>query len=117
MAAKNIQFDNDYRIRCQIYYRCMANLEPLKADPKLIAQYNTSNILRTTFYSDASYAKLREVSASYVFPGRYAQALDELKALVKEIDAKAKKESNPDLTRQYLAAVERIATFSSFAIT
>lgn len=71
----NIQFDNDYRIRCQIYYRCMANLEPLKADPKLIAQYNTSNILRTTFYSDAGYAKLREVSASYVVPGRYAQLL------------------------------------------
>ena len=68
----NKQFDNDYRIRCQIYYLCMANLEPLNADPKLIAQYNTSNILRTTFYSDASYAKLREVSASYVLPNRYA---------------------------------------------
>jgi TonB-linked SusC/RagA family outer membrane protein len=68
----NVQFDNDYRIRCQIYYLCMANLNPLEADPKLIAQYNTSNILRTTFYSDAGYAKLREVSASYVLPNRYA---------------------------------------------
>jgi hypothetical protein len=68
----NKQFDNDYRIRCQIYYLCMANLEPLNADPKLIAQYNTSNILRTTFYSDASYAKLREISASYVLPNKYA---------------------------------------------
>ena len=68
----NKQFDNDKRIRCQIYYLCMDNLNPLEADPKLIAQYNTSNILRTTFYSDAGYAKLREVSASYVLPNRYA---------------------------------------------
>ena len=71
----NIQFDNDHRIRCQIYYRCLDNLFPLDADPILIAQYNTSNILRTTFYSDAGYAKLREVSATYVFPSRYAQMI------------------------------------------
>jgi hypothetical protein len=78
----NKQFDNDKRIRCQIYYLCMDNLNPLQADPKDIAQYNTSNILRTAFYSDASYAKLRELSASYVLPSRYAAMIGTTAATV-----------------------------------
>jgi hypothetical protein len=68
----NKQFDNDKRIRCQIYYLCLDNLNPENADPKDLAEYQTSNILRNAFYSDAGYAKLREVSASYVLPSRYA---------------------------------------------
>jgi hypothetical protein len=54
----------------------MANLEPLKHDPVLIAQYDSPNILRNFTYGDASFARLREVSAAYTLPGHLAQRIN-----------------------------------------
>jgi hypothetical protein len=38
-----------------------------------MAQYNSNNTLRDLFYHDASYAKLREISASYIIPEQFAR--------------------------------------------
>ena len=38
-----------------------------------MAQYNSNNTLRDVFYDDASYAKLREISASYIIPEQYVK--------------------------------------------
>ncbi|MDQ3949771.1 MAG: SusC/RagA family TonB-linked outer membrane protein [Gemmatimonadota bacterium] len=66
------QFDNNHRARCQVFRLCPANLEPLNHDPVLIAQYDSPNLLREVFYGNAGYAKLREVSGSYMLPQAWA---------------------------------------------
>jgi TonB-linked SusC/RagA family outer membrane protein len=67
--------NNNARARCQVFRVCMANLEPTQHSPALIAQYDSPNLLRNFVYEDASFAKLREVSASFTFPERYARML------------------------------------------
>ena len=77
----NLQFDNNHRARCQAFRICVANLNPTDAELQqygqtrapatLMAQYNSNNTLRDVFYDDASYAKLREISASYTIPEQY----------------------------------------------
>jgi outer membrane receptor protein involved in Fe transport len=62
------QLDNNARARCQVFRICLENLDPLKYDPVLAAQYESNNILRNFVYADPSYAKLREVSVSYMVP-------------------------------------------------
>ena len=64
------QFNNNIRARCQVFRLCPENLEPLKYDPVLIAQYDSPNLLRNFGYQDASFAKLRELSLSYSLPSR-----------------------------------------------
>jgi TonB-linked SusC/RagA family outer membrane protein len=63
-----IQFDNDTRIRCQIFLMCEENFFPERFDPVRIAEIQSPNTLRTFVYSDASFGKLREISASYDLP-------------------------------------------------
>lgn len=67
--------NNNARARCQVFRICLANLEPEKHSPALIAQYDSPNLLRNFVYEDASFAKLREISASFTFPERYARML------------------------------------------
>ena len=67
--------NNNARARCQVFRICLANLDPQEHAPALIAQYNSPNLLRNFVYEDASFAKLRELSASFIFPRRYAQFL------------------------------------------
>jgi TonB-linked SusC/RagA family outer membrane protein len=68
------QFNNNVRARCQVFRLCPENLEPLKYDPVLVAQYDSPNILRNFAYGDASFARLRELSAAYALPGALARA-------------------------------------------
>jgi len=69
------QFNNNIRARCQVFRLCPENLEPLKYDPVLIAQYDSPNLLRNFGYQDASFAKLRELSLSYSLPSRLTGSL------------------------------------------
>lgn len=69
------QFNNNIRAQCQVFRLCLENLEPLKYDPVLIAQYDSPNLLRNFTYQDASFAKLREVSVSYSLPATFAGRL------------------------------------------
>ena len=62
------QLNNNARARCQVFRLCPENLEPLKYDPVLIAQYDSPNLLRNFVYDDASYAKLREMSVALRLP-------------------------------------------------
>jgi hypothetical protein len=74
----NYQFDNNHRVRCQAFRICLANLSPTDAElqqygqvrptPVIMAQYNSNNTLRDVFHQKADYAKLREVSLSYIVP-------------------------------------------------
>ena len=74
----NYQFDNNHRVRCQAFRICLANLSPTDAElqqygqtrptPVIMAQYNSNNTLRDVFHQPADYAKLREISLSYIIP-------------------------------------------------
>jgi TonB-linked SusC/RagA family outer membrane protein len=66
------QFNNNIRARCQVFRQCLENITPLDYDPVLIAQYDSPNLLRQFAYQDASFAKLREVSVSYMLPSTLA---------------------------------------------
>ena len=69
----HLQFDNNHRARCQAIRICLANLTPTDYPATLIAQYDSPNTLRDVFYQDAGYAKLRELSLSYVIPEQIAK--------------------------------------------
>jgi hypothetical protein len=67
--------NNNDRARCQVLGLCMANLEPENFDPAFVAQIQSPNILRNFVYQNASFARLREVSASYTLPNAWAGRL------------------------------------------
>lgn len=70
------QFNNNIRARCQVFRICLENLNPLEHDPVLIAQYDSPNLLRNFAYGDASFARLRELSASYTLPSTLARRIN-----------------------------------------
>lgn len=67
------RFDNNLRIRCQIFRTCLENVQPQNYDPKLIAQMQTNGTLVDFVINDASFAKLREVSLAYDAPAQYSR--------------------------------------------
>lgn len=69
------KFDNNLRVRCQIFHTCLENIEPEKYDPKVVAQMATSGTLVDFVVNDAKYAKLREISLSYDAPAALARRL------------------------------------------
>jgi TonB-dependent SusC/RagA subfamily outer membrane receptor len=69
------KYDNNLRVRCQIFHTCLENIEPEKYDPKVVAQMATSGTLVDFVVNDAKFAKLREISLSYDAPARLAQRL------------------------------------------
>jgi hypothetical protein len=71
--------NTDEALRCAILTLCEVNVSPEKYDPKYVAnaQNGSSLIIVDQFIDDASFAMLREVSASYTLPERltrYARA-------------------------------------------
>jgi hypothetical protein len=60
------------RAKCSVFRLCPENHDPLNYDPVVIAQFDSPNLLREIYYGDASYAKLREVSGSYMLPAAWA---------------------------------------------
>lgn len=69
------KFDNNLRIRCQIFHTCLENIQPEKYDPKQIAQMQTNGTLVDFVINDGSFAKLREVSLTYDATPRVARLL------------------------------------------
>jgi TonB-linked SusC/RagA family outer membrane protein len=69
------KFDNDTRIRCQIFNACHENFFPEEYDAGLIAQMQSPGTLVDFIINDASYAKLRELSARLTLPNRIANLL------------------------------------------
>lgn len=69
----NRHFDNNLRALCQVFLRCDENFNPQNYDPLMIAELQSNNIMQSWVINDASFAKLRELSASYAFPQRIAR--------------------------------------------
>ncbi len=66
--------DNDAVVRCQLFKICEENVFPERFDPVLVAQYQTG-FLSTFAAADASYAMLREISASVRLPDGWVRAI------------------------------------------
>ncbi len=69
----NRHFDNNLRALCQVLLRCDENFNPQNYDILTIAELQSNNVAQSWVINKASFAKLRELSASYAFPRRYAQ--------------------------------------------
>ncbi|HEX9106702.1 MAG TPA: hypothetical protein VF832_05735, partial [Longimicrobiales bacterium] len=70
----NKLLDTDALIRCAIFGLCDVNVHPQNYDPTYVAATQRASTLQyvTAFVHDASFAKLRELSASYTLPERWA---------------------------------------------
>jgi TonB-linked SusC/RagA family outer membrane protein len=63
--------ENDTLVRCALFHTCEANFYPLKFDPVFVAMIQ-SDAYHTLAVSDASFVKIREISASYIVPNSFA---------------------------------------------
>jgi outer membrane receptor protein involved in Fe transport len=69
------KFDNNLRIRCQIFSLCIENWEPQNANPVELAQMQTTGTLVDFVINDASYTKLREIALNVDVPGTWTRRL------------------------------------------
>jgi TonB-linked SusC/RagA family outer membrane protein len=78
------RFNADRWVRCDVFLECRENVDPTGADPRLLADIQLGTDLETvnSFIEDASFFKLREISASYTVPDRWARALGAARATV-----------------------------------
>ncbi|HET7274489.1 MAG TPA: SusC/RagA family TonB-linked outer membrane protein [Longimicrobiaceae bacterium] len=76
------KLDGNERVRCALFLRCRANYFPEEFSPVLIAGYQ--ELIPGTLIHDASFAKLRELSATYTIPQEWSGRIgtDELKVTV-----------------------------------
>ena len=68
--------------RCTTNPRCRENYFPTEFDPRRIASITTNGTLVDFAIMDASFAKLRELSASYTLPDRWVASLHASRATV-----------------------------------
>ncbi|MBX6364531.1 MAG: TonB-dependent receptor [Gemmatimonadetes bacterium] len=68
------KFDNNLRVRCQIFNTCLENIYPERYDPKFIAAMQTNNTIKDWVIRDASFAKLREIAVTYTVPESYVRS-------------------------------------------
>jgi TonB-linked SusC/RagA family outer membrane protein len=78
----NRKIDGNTRVRCPLFVRCRENFFPEEFDPKRIAGIQSGTALIDYLIDDASFAKLREVSATYTLPEQWAAALGASRATV-----------------------------------
>ncbi len=64
------KFDNNARARCQVFWQCRENFFPEEYDPAYVAEFQSPNTLRSFVFSNASYAKIRELSLTWTLPPR-----------------------------------------------
>lgn len=77
------KLDGNTRVRCGFFGgRCRENVFPLEFDPRRIAAIQSSNTLVDYLIDDASFAKLREVSATYTLPASWAAYMRAARASV-----------------------------------
>jgi hypothetical protein len=78
------RFNADHWIRCDVFLECLESVDPTGVDPKLLADIQLGADLQTvnSFIEDASFFKLREISASYTLPERWAGAVGASRATI-----------------------------------
>ena len=71
------RLNTDRLIRCALIVNCEEAVSPAGRDPKLLADIQLGADLQTvnSFIENASFFKLREISASYTLPDRWAGAV------------------------------------------
>ena len=62
------KLDGNRRVRCNLFAECRINYFPQEFDPRQVAEAQNGTSYRDFIIRDASYAKLREVSATYSIP-------------------------------------------------
>ena len=65
---------NKARAQCQIFKTCLRNYERAGVDPLVLANDAFGSTYRYEFVEDASFAKLREISVSYILPDKWARS-------------------------------------------
>jgi TonB-linked SusC/RagA family outer membrane protein len=76
------KLDGNSRARCSIFFRCRENFYPEEFDPKIIAQTTSSSNLVDYWFDKGDFVRLREVSATYTIPSRYAARMRAARASV-----------------------------------
>jgi hypothetical protein len=78
------RFNTDKWIRCDVFANCEEAVTPAGRDPKLLADIALGADLQTinSFIEDAGFFKLREISASYTLPDRWAGAIGAQRATI-----------------------------------
>ena len=66
------KLDGNRRVRCNLFSECRINYYPQEFDPRKVAEAQGGSSYATFLINDASYTKLREVSATYTLPERWA---------------------------------------------
>ncbi len=69
----HVGFDNTTRARCQVFRNCLENMHPERFDPVVIADIQSPGTLVSFILNDASFAKFRELSATYTLPGEWSE--------------------------------------------
>lgn len=67
------KWDNNTRIRCQIFEVCRGNFFPNEIDPALLAQFQSPGNLRSFTINEDDFARLRELSVTANIPSRLLQ--------------------------------------------
>ena len=78
------RFNTDRWIRCEVFASCLENVDPTGVDPRLLADIRLGTDLQTinSFVEDASFFKLREISASYTLPDRWVRSFGASRASI-----------------------------------
>jgi TonB-linked SusC/RagA family outer membrane protein len=66
------KLDGNRRVRCNLFYECRINYYPLEFDPRQVLEAQNGTSYRDFLIRDASFTKLREVSATYTLPNSWA---------------------------------------------
>jgi outer membrane receptor protein involved in Fe transport len=69
------KIDGNYRVRCYFFSQCEENWFPERFDPALIAEIQDGGRYAGAIIDEADFAKLREVSVSYLVPDDFASRI------------------------------------------
>ncbi|MBA2671812.1 MAG: TonB-dependent receptor, partial [Gemmatimonadetes bacterium] len=69
------KWDNNLRARCQVFNQCLENMYPEQADPRVLAQMQTTGTLVDFVINDASFTRLREVALDVSLPENWTRAI------------------------------------------
>jgi TonB-linked SusC/RagA family outer membrane protein len=78
------RLNTDHLIRCDLIVNCEEAISPAGRDSRLLADIQLGADLQTvnSFIEDASFFKLREISASYTLPDQWARAFGARRATI-----------------------------------
>ncbi len=78
------KLDGNLRVRCVLFFRCRENFYPTEFldDPAWLATVQRGGAFSDRLIKDGSFARFRELSATYTLPGRWASRLGASRASI-----------------------------------